>query len=167
MSDQCTAKKARSYPPWFVGLRMLIRSARRANCTVRGVPRAMGVRTHCVLVNGHLCSVRHITHLCRIPKMRRAYVRAIVMRESLVGIDVLVVCARVGAYPTEVFVIPVPLLVEKYFAGERRLAPLYLPMGTDKGVRGSPKPPIDFWRHHREAWHLLSPPRPLPPPYSS
>jgi hypothetical protein len=139
-------------------LRLVIRHARAASCTVASVPTRNSKygatpKVNSLNINGYLCSVLRSTRLKKGPDARRGYVPFKLARSVVQKVDALILYCATAEFPHRVFVVPRRDLLPLFKGTRARMRSVYVP-AEKRPILRSHQPRIEFWQYEN-AWHHL------------
>jgi hypothetical protein len=143
-------------------LKHIVTRARDFGCEVDLIPKITEgrqknqIHTKELLVNGHLCLVRHLGGLRYTANSKRLYGYTTINRHMLRGVAFVIFEVFNASGRRLVFVVPTKVLLGVYFSrsAPRDVASVYLP--TRKDPIYNNRVPLLPWWEYKNAWHLIS-----------
>lgn len=134
-------------------MKIVSEQARAAGCAVDVVMNGQYILREALLVNGHFCTIRHVTKIFAPSKTRRLYAIVQITPESIARGEVTVVRVTVDRFEHCTFVIPSSVLSGVYSEKRKKgYINLYIPL-----LRHLPcMSRVNYW-DYENAWHLLPP----------
>lgn len=146
-------------------LNNVVNRAKASGCDIDLLPKTTKgwqknqIHTKRLLINGHLCLVRHLNASQHSPESKRSYGRTTLNRQVLEEVSFIIFEVEITSGRKLVFVVPNTTLLEIYFDNQARKenVSIYLP-SKHHPIYHNITPRLSWWSHE-EAWHLIpSPP---------
>lgn len=139
-------------------LRLVIRRARAASCTVASIPSRSSEhgatpKVKSLEINGHLCSVLRTTRVKKVADALRGYVPFNLARSVVHRVDAVILYCATAEFPHRIFVIPQRDLLPLFRGSRTRTRSVYVP-AEKLPILPSHQPRIEFWQYEN-AWHYL------------